>query len=67
MALDYVKSDVENKIPIEILIHCWINYIPSPINDSLRLNNFSPTIFISCIYRNINIFNNLFLPSSHSI
>ena len=46
MALDYVKSDVENKIPIEILIHCWINYIPSPINDSLRLNNFSPTIFI---------------------
>ena len=46
MALDYVKSDAENKIPIEILIHCWINYIPSPINDSLLLDDFSPQILI---------------------
>ena len=44
--LEYVKSDVEKKMPIEILIHCLINYIPSPINHSLFLKDFSPTIFI---------------------
>ena len=40
------KNDIDNKIPIEILMHCFVNYIPSPINDSLLLNDFSPTIII---------------------
>ena len=46
MVLEYKKSDIDNKIPIEILIHCFVNYIPSPINDTLLLNQFSPTIII---------------------
>ena len=46
LALEYVRSDVVKKIPIEILMHCLINHIPSPINNSLFLNDFSPTIYI---------------------
>ena len=42
----YVLAEIKNKnnnynIPIEILLHCLVNYIPSPINNKLRLKLFS--------------------------
>ena len=46
MVLEYKKSDIDNKISIEILIHRFINYIQSPIKESFRLNDFFPTIII---------------------
>ena len=46
MVLEYKKTDIEKKIPIEILIHCFVNYIPSPINNSLSLKHYSFNIFI---------------------
>ena len=41
------KND-DDDIPIEILIHCLVNYIPSPINTNLKLKLFRNTneIFI---------------------
>ena len=33
--LKYYTSDIKNKIPIEILIYCFVNYIPSPINNNI--------------------------------
>ena len=34
------------RIPIEILIHCYINYIPSPIKNNLILKDLSSNIYI---------------------
>ena len=31
------NNDNENSFPIEILMHCLVNYIPSPINNDLKL------------------------------
>ena len=41
-------NDQENQkvFPIEIFIHCLVNYIPSSINYSLSLGDFSPNIDI---------------------
>jgi hypothetical protein len=44
--MNYYTSDSKNKIPIEILIYCFINYIPSPINSSIILNDFQLNITI---------------------
>ena len=45
-ALEYKESDIDNIIPVEILIHCFVNYAPSPIKETLLLNDFTPTIII---------------------
>ena len=34
------ENKKDDNIPIEILIHCLVNYIPSPINTNLKLNIF---------------------------
>ena len=36
----------ENSIPIEILIYCIVNFIPSPIINNLILTDFQPQIFV---------------------
>ena len=35
------ENKKDDNIPIEILIHCLVNYIPSPINTNLKLKLFS--------------------------
>ena len=45
MFLDYDQSNV-NRLPIELLIHCYCNYVPSPIKNNLILKDFFPNIFI---------------------
>ena len=42
----YSQLQAGNKIPLEILIHCFVNYIPSPIKNNLVLKDFSPNICI---------------------
>ena len=37
--LKYYTSDIKDKIPIEILIYCFVNYIPSPINGTIILKD----------------------------
>ena len=39
-------QDADIEFPIEIFIHCLVNYTPSPININLSLKDFSPKIFI---------------------
>ena len=46
MFLHYEEYDFENKIPMELLIYCYCNYVPSPINNNLILKDYSPNIFI---------------------
>ena len=36
----------DKDFPIEIFIHCFVNYFPSPINNNLVLKDFSPNIVI---------------------
>ena len=33
-------NNFNNNIPLEILMYCLVNYVPSPINNSLKLNLF---------------------------
>ena len=35
-----IGNESNENIPIEILLHCLVNYIPSPINNSLKLKLF---------------------------
>ena len=42
----YYTSDIKNKIPIEILIYCLVNYIPSPINNNIVLTDFGLNLTI---------------------
>ena len=44
--ISYSQLNIGNKIPLEILIHCFVNYLPSPIRNNLILKDFSPNIFI---------------------
>ena len=37
--LKYYNSDTKDKIPIEILIYCFVNYIPSPLNATIILKD----------------------------
>ena len=37
----------EERIPLEILIHCFVNYIPSPLNNIIQLKLFNNEINIS--------------------
>ena len=42
---DSIDETCENiKIPIEIFIHCFVNYFPSPLYSSITLKDFSPHI-----------------------
>ena len=36
----------DKDFPIEIFIHCFVNYFPSPLNNNLILKDFSPNIVI---------------------
>ena len=40
ISIKNISSEDTNDIPIEILIHCLVNYIPSPINKNLKLKIF---------------------------
>ena len=42
----YNEYYMEDQIPIEILIYCLVNYIPSPIKNNIILNDFKPNILI---------------------
>ena len=44
--LEYYESDIKNKIPIEILIYCFVNYIPSPLDSNIILKDFKLNIVI---------------------
>ena len=44
--LNYNNISNERDIPIEIFIHCLVNYFPSPINNNLLLKDFTPHIII---------------------
>ena len=39
--LEYIYKEI---IPIEILIHCLVNYVPSPINNKLYIKDFGTNI-----------------------
>ena len=43
---EYINSDIKNKIPIEIVIYCLINYIPSPLNSNIIFNDLDLNIKI---------------------
>ena len=43
---EYINSDIKNKIPIEIVIYCLINYIPSPLNSNKIFNDLDLNIKI---------------------
>ena len=43
---EYSNSDIKNKIPIEILIYCLINYIPSPLYSNIIFNDLELNIKI---------------------
>ena len=40
------EQNLSEELPIEIFIYCLVNYIPSPINYGLELNDFKPKIYI---------------------
>ena len=44
--LQYYTSYTKEKIPIEIIIYCFVNYIPSPINGKIILKDFDLNITI---------------------
>ena len=44
--LEYKTLDRKNKIPIEILIYCLINYIPSPLNSNIIFKDLGLNITI---------------------
>ena len=41
-----INFELEKKIPFEILIYAYVNYIPSPINNNLILKDLNSNIFI---------------------
>ena len=43
------NSEEKNKLPIEIMIHCLLNYASSPINKNIILKDFEPNIKFSKI------------------
>ena len=43
---EYINSDIKDKIPIEILIYCLINYIPSPFNTNIIIKDLGLNIKI---------------------
>ena len=42
----YNEFYIEDQIPIEILIYCLVNFIPSPIKNKIILMDFKPNIII---------------------
>ena len=42
----YNEYYMEDQIPIEVLLYCLVNYIPSPIKNNIILNDFKPNIVI---------------------
>ena len=44
--LNYYNSDIKEKIPMEILIYCFVNYIPSPIKGNIILKDLGLNITI---------------------
>ena len=40
------KNKNEDSIPIEILVHCYVNYIPSPIRNNIIFKDFNKKIII---------------------
>ena len=45
----YLSSEQQSEdkeFPIEIFIHCLVNYFPSPINNNIILKDFSPPVII---------------------
>ena len=37
---------MEDSLPLEILIHCLVNYIPNPIKNNIIIKGFKPNITI---------------------
>ena len=44
--MKYYTSDINKKIPMEIIIYCLVNYIPSPINNDITLTDFELNLTI---------------------